>query len=89
MTAISLILPDDLALKSKKIAHELGISRTELIRRALEHEIANVESLLERDAMARAFEAMRASADYLAESNKLDQGLETKLPDEVAHWWQK
>jgi metal-responsive CopG/Arc/MetJ family transcriptional regulator len=89
MTAISLILPDDLARESKKIAHKLGISRTELIRRALEHEIANAEAILERDAMAGAFEAMRASNDYLAESNELDQSLETKLPDEVDHWWQK
>jgi predicted transcriptional regulator len=37
MIAISLKLPDDLAEASTKLADQIGITRTELIRRALRH----------------------------------------------------
>jgi len=38
MAAISLHLPDDLALESKQVAERIGVSRTELIRQALRHD---------------------------------------------------
>ncbi len=48
MTAISLKLPDDLAQESKSIADKIGISRTELIRQALRHELDKIEAQLEQ-----------------------------------------
>ena len=88
MTAISLKLPDELARKSTKIAEKMGISRTELIRVALEHELADISKRLERADMAKAFEAMHEDADYEREGEILDQGLREVLPDEPDDWWQ-
>lgn len=87
MTAISLKLPDELARQSTKAAEELGISRTELIRVALEHELADISRRLERADMAKAFEAMRQDPDYERESATLDQGLMEDLPNEPENWW--
>ena len=88
MTAISLKLPDELARKSTKAAERMGISRTELIRVALEHELAVISKRLEREDMAKAIEAMHKDPDYALESAMLDQGLMENLPDEPDNWWQ-
>jgi len=88
MTAISLKLPDELALKSTQAAEKIGISRTELIRVALEHELAAIDKRLERADMAKAFEAMRKDFEYERESATLDQGLMEDLPNELENWWQ-
>ena len=88
MTAISLKLPDELARKSTKAAEKMGISRTELIRVALEHELAVISKRLERADMAKAFEAMRRDPDYELESASLDRGLMEELPIEPENWWQ-
>ena len=87
MTAISLKLPDDLARESKSIADSIGISRTELIRRALRHELNEVKSQLEREAMAQAFKIMRDDPAYQQESEELDAGLDEILPGEADGWW--
>jgi len=87
MTAISLKLPDDLARESKSIAESIGISRTELIRRALRHELDDVKSQLEREAMAHALEVMRDDPAYNRESEELDTGLDELLPGEAEGWW--
>ena len=87
MTAISLKLPDDLARESKSIAESIGISRTELIRRALRHELDDVKSQLEREAMAHALEVMRDDPAYNRESEELDVGLDEVLPGEADGWW--
>ena len=87
MTAISLKLPDDLARESKSIAERIGISRTELIRRALRHELDDVKSQLEREAMAHALEVMRDDPAYNRESEELDTGLDEVLPGEAEGWW--
>ena len=79
MTVISLKLPDDLARESKSIADSIGISRTELIRRALRHELNEVKSRLEREAMAHALEVMRHDPAYNQESEELDKGLNSEL----------
>ena len=89
MTAISLNLPDDLAKHSKQLARKLGISRTELIRRALEHEISHVAAKIEREAMAQAFEAMKNDPGYLSASEALDREFNTTLPTEVDRWWEQ
>jgi hypothetical protein len=88
MTAISLKLPDELARQSTKAAERMGISRTELIRVALEHELANISKRLERADMAKALEAMREDPEYERDSAILDQGLMEDLPDEPENWWQ-
>ena len=88
MTAISLKLPDELARKSTKVAEKMGISRAELIRVALEHELADINKRLERADMAKAVEAMREDPDYERESASLDQGLTGDLPNELENWWQ-
>ena len=88
MTAISLKLPDELARRSTQAAEKMGISRTELIRVALEHELAAISKRLERADMAKAIEAMREAADYERESSILDQGLMEALPHEPENWWQ-
>ena len=88
MTAISLKLSDELARKSTQAAEKMGISRTELIRVALEHELADISKRLEQADMAKAFEAMRHDPDYERESASLDQGLMESLPNEPENWWQ-
>jgi predicted transcriptional regulator len=88
MTAISLKLPDELARRSTQAAEKMGISRTELIRVALEHELAVISKGLERAGMAKALEAMREDPDYTRESEILDQGLMEDLPNEPENWWQ-
>lgn len=88
MTAISLKLPDELARKSTEAAEKMGISRAELIRVALEHELADIGKRLERADMVKAVEAMREDPDYQRESTSLDQGLMEDLPNEPENWWQ-
>jgi len=88
MTAISLRLPDDLARQSKEIAEKIGISRTELIRVALEHELANIRKQMERNDMAKALQAMREDPDYRQEVSDLDEGLDFELPEDLDRWWQ-
>ena len=88
MTAISLKLPDELARKSTKAAEKMGISRAELIRVALEHELADIGKRLERADMVKAVKAMREDPDYQRESASLDQGRIEDLPNEPENWWQ-
>ena len=88
MAAISLKLPDDLARESKQVAERLGISRTELIRQALRHELAAIEARLERQAMATAFAAMRDDPHYMELAERLDEGLSESLVAEPEGWWQ-
>ena len=87
MTVISLKLPDDLVRKISEAADKTGISRTELIRVVLEHELAVISKRPERADMARAIEAMRTDPDYEQESALLDQGLMEYLPSVPGGWW--
>ncbi len=88
MTAISLKLPDDLARESKLVADKIGISRTELIRQALRHELDEIEARLERAAMAEALQTMRDDPVYIRECEAVYEGLDEALPDEAENWWQ-
>ena len=89
MAAISLNLPDDLAQESKMVAEQIGITRTELIRQALRHELDQIKARMERLAMAEAIQAMKQDPEYLRESEELDAGLTEALPNEKDAWWQK
>jgi len=88
MTAISLKLSDELARESKTIADKIGITRTELIRQALRHELDDIEARLERAAMAEALKAMRDDSACISESEALYEGLSEPLSEEADNWWQ-
>jgi metal-responsive CopG/Arc/MetJ family transcriptional regulator len=61
MVALSIKLPAQLAEKSQVLAKKLGITRSELIRQALIHEIKQAEAGMERRSMAESLVAMRAN----------------------------
>jgi len=83
MAAISLHLPDELARESKQVAEKIGVSRTELIRQALRHELDSIEARFEREAMA-----MRADTSYQQISEAIDEGLAEKVAEEADDaWW--
>ena len=86
MAALSLKLPDDLALESKAVAEKIGITRTEFIRQALRHELEEVKAQIEREDIAKALIAMRDDPDYLAESESLQARLKDTLPEETTNW---
>jgi len=88
MAAISLHLPDDLARESKQVAERIGVSRTELIRQALRHELDSIEARFEREAMAAALVSMRTDASYQQISEAIDEGLAEKVAEEADDaWW--
>jgi len=87
MIAVSLKLPNDLAEESKRLAEQIGITRTELIRQALQHELDRIKRQMEHEAMAASFRAMRQSNEYLKEAETLDDEFSECLPDESEAWW--
>ena len=88
MTTLSLRLADSLAMESSRTAKELGISRTEFIRRALTHELERIQREKEIEEMRRAARAMAADPDYLREAEELDEGLYDPIGDEEdEEWW--
>ena len=84
MIALSIKLPEDLAKQSRRVARKLGITRSELIRQALVHEIDQVEAGLERRAMAQ---SLRAIAGISREAEGLDRAFDEALPGEKEGWW--
>ncbi len=72
MTKLSIILPDSLARASRQVSRKLGISRTQFIRQAIAHELANYQSRLEEEAIVRCVSAMKKSNAYLKEVEELD-----------------
>jgi metal-responsive CopG/Arc/MetJ family transcriptional regulator len=89
MTTLSVILPDNLARASREAAQKLGMSRTQFIRQALIHEIENIQSKLEEEAIIKSIIAMKTSEGYLKESEEITQGLNSKLPKDKDEWWKK
>jgi len=87
MTAISLKLPDSLAEESKAIAERIGISRTELIRQALRHELDQIKVDLDRALIAKALKAMAENTGYIQESNAFYDSIGDELPEEPENWW--
>ncbi len=88
MIAISLKLPENLIQQSDQLAKELGLSRTELIRRALRHEIQRTRRIRDQEAIATDFAYLATDRNYLAETDELDAGF-SDLPDaeEAEDWW--
>jgi hypothetical protein len=89
MTNLSIILPDTIAEASTKVAKELGVSRTEFIRRAIIHELDNYKTKSEELGIIKSFNAMKQSTKYSKESKKLIDSLFTELPQEEDKWWDK
>ncbi len=87
MIALSIKLPESLAEASRRLAGKLGISRSELIRRSLEHEITSVEAALERSAMAEGFRAMSNIGAAIKEAEALDNSFTEALPEDRDGWW--
>lgn len=87
MTPLSIKLPDKLASASQETARRLGISRSELIRLSLEHEIERIEADLERREMAQSLTAMANSPTYIRDAAILDNALDEPLADEQDNWW--
>lgn len=87
MTPLSIKLPDKLASASQDTARKLGISRSELIRLSLEHEIERIEADLERRDMAQSMSAMANSPMYISDATILDNALDEPLAEESDDWW--
>lgn len=88
MTAISLKLSAELAQESKLIANKIGISRTEFIRQAIRHEVKEIKSQYEREAMKDALTLMRTDSVYLQQAESICEDLQEKLPEDSENWWQ-
>jgi metal-responsive CopG/Arc/MetJ family transcriptional regulator len=84
MIALSIKLPEELAERSRRVARKLGITRSELIRQALIHEIDQVQAGLERRAMAQSLQALAEAAD---EIEALDRAFDETLPEDKEGWW--
>lgn len=87
MVALSIELPEDLAAASLEVALGLGVSRSELIRQALVHEIAQARGVVERRAMAEGLRAMAGDPGVHRLAEDLDSALSEPLPQEREGWW--
>ncbi len=89
MTTLSIVLPDALAKASKEVARHLGLSRSELIRQAVMHEIENFKSQIEQKAIINSMMAMKKSQKYMKEVEEITQQLNSVLPKDKEQWWGK
>ena len=89
MTSLSITLPDTIAKASNEAAKELGVSRTEFIRRAIIHELDDFKTRSEEIGIIKSFNAMKRSAKYSEESKELMDNLFTDLSQEEEYWWNK
>lgn len=88
MTALSIVVPDELAQDSSLIAKEMHISRSQFIRLAIENEIRAYRLMREQQDMVVGFRALKQQASYLDEMNDLEQ-LDVNLKDEGNFWWKE
>ena len=88
MTALSIIVPNELALDSLLIAKQMHISRAQFIRLAIEKEITSYKLRKEQSRMASSFNALKKQHDYLVDTDDIER-LDTPLIDEGDSWWKK
>ena len=88
MTALSIIIPDDLAERSTFIAKKMHISRSQFIRLAIENEIKTYSLRAEQKEMLAGFHAIKQHAGYEKELDTLEQ-LDVVLQKEGESWWKK
>ena len=72
MTALSIVLPDELAEDSSLIAKTMHISRSQFIRLAIENEIKAYRLKKEQQNMVVGFKALKQQVSYLEEINDLE-----------------
>jgi metal-responsive CopG/Arc/MetJ family transcriptional regulator len=89
MTALSINISEKLARESTKAAEELGISRTEFIRRAIKHEITNYKRYAEQEIIGETLCAMEEQRKYKIISEEIDDNLNSSPPDEEEEWWSR
>ncbi len=88
MSALSIMLPDELALDSSLIAKQMHISRSQFIRLAIENEIKSYKIKKEQKAMVAAFKIIKQHPSYLIEMDEIER-LDDPMKDEGAFWWKK
>ena len=88
MTALSILVPDELALDSLSIAKQMHISRAQFIRLAIENEIKSYKLKKEQSRMTAGFNALKKNHNYLVEMNDIE-GIDIDLMDEGDAWWEK
>ncbi|PCJ22923.1 MAG: hypothetical protein COA94_08660 [Rickettsiales bacterium] len=89
MTALSINLPDSLTKESTRFAKELGMSRTEFIKRAIIHELADLKKKQEEAKIINSFAAMKKSKTYIKQTIQTIEEFEDILPSEQVQWWKK
>jgi predicted transcriptional regulator len=87
MTAISMNLPDELAVQSSSMAKQLGMSRTAFIRQALQHELQRVERQQDEAAIAADLRRLADNRTYMAESEAIEAGFNDLPEDDAECWW--
>ncbi|MDP3705378.1 MAG: hypothetical protein Q8R24_05660 [Legionellaceae bacterium] len=88
MTALSIVVPDELAQDSLLIAKKMHISRSQFIRLAIANEIKAYRLMREQQDMVVGFRALKQQASYLDEITDLEQ-LDVKLKDDGEFWWKE
>lgn len=87
MSALSIILPDEMAKASRVAAKKLGVSRTQFIRLAITHELEHFETQREQAAILKSITAMKKSTRYLKESENIIENFSSELPKDEDEWW--
>ena len=88
MTALSIVVPDELAQDSSLVAKKMHISRSQFIRLAIENEIKAYRLMRDQQDMVVGFKALKQQVGYLDEMNDFEQ-LDVNLKDEGEFWWKK
>ncbi len=88
MTALSIMVPDELALDSSLIAKQMHISRSQFIRLAIENEIKSYKIKKAQKAMVAAFNTIKQHPGYLIEMDEIER-LDDPLKAEGEFWWKK
>ena len=88
MTALSIVVPDELAESSSLIAKKMHISRSQFISIAIENEIKAYRLRKDQQEMVVGFQALKQQASYLDEMNDFEQ-LDVNLKDEGEFWWEE
>jgi metal-responsive CopG/Arc/MetJ family transcriptional regulator len=88
MKSLLLSFPEILISESDKAAEQLGISRSEFIRKSVIHELQKLTKKTRENNIIISFNAMKKSDDYLKENVILDDGLVEEINfDEDDKWW--
>lgn len=85
-TALSIQIPDELAVDSAAVAKQLHMSRSRFIRLAIENEIKAYKLRKEQEKMVSSFQALRQDPNYIEDVEDI-VNLETPLHDDEDDWW--